>query len=86
MCADVNQLHADDSKAGLRKTPTKDERAKINLQSPQIWEHKRPADSEFGQSRLWGAASAENLTVWFVKYLGCPSTPGSSFSTDFENL
>lgn len=35
MCADVNQLHAVDSKVGLGKTLTKDEEAKINLQSPQ---------------------------------------------------
>lgn len=63
MRADVNQLHAVDSKVGLGKTPTKDEEAKINLQSPQIWAHKRPKDGVSGQSRSWVASSVENLTV-----------------------
>lgn len=48
MCADVDQLHAADSKFGLGKIPTKDEGAKINLQSPQIGGHRRPEDSGSG--------------------------------------
>lgn len=62
MCADVDQLYAADSKVGPGETPTKVKGAKINLQTPQLWEHRRPANSKSGQSRPWADSSVENLT------------------------